>query len=111
MDSSSRNSCLDIIFNSQRPTQSDQQHAFLAGKHIAEKLELNYVFFCEFEEIHSPLRSPELQVLVQCQADAANACYMACLHSHVCIGRQSRSPETVSNVGRRSAWKCTAQQI
>lgn len=32
------------------------------GRHIAEQLALNYVFFCEFEEMYSPLRSPELQV-------------------------------------------------
>lgn len=32
------------------------------GRHIAEQLGLNYVFFCEFEELHSPLRSPALQV-------------------------------------------------
>ncbi|KAL3132526.1 hypothetical protein ABBQ32_009069 [Trebouxia sp. C0010 RCD-2024] len=31
------------------------------GRHIAEQLGLSYVFFCEFEELHSPLRSPALQ--------------------------------------------------
>lgn len=35
-----------------------------AGKYIAEALGLNYVFFCEFEELHSPFRSKALQVPV-----------------------------------------------
>ena len=38
-------------------------HMWVSGRHIAEQLSLNYVFFCEFEELHSPLRSPALQVM------------------------------------------------
>lgn len=38
-------------------------HVWVSGRHIAEQLSLNYVFFCEFEELHSPLRSPALQVM------------------------------------------------
>lgn len=32
------------------------------GDQIAKALGLNYAFFCEFEELRSPLRTPELQV-------------------------------------------------
>jgi len=33
-----------------------------AGHRIAEALHMNYVFFCEFEELWSPLREPSAQV-------------------------------------------------
>lgn len=39
-----------------------RSHVLVSGKHIAEQLSMKYVFFCEFEELHSPLRSPALQV-------------------------------------------------
>ena len=48
-------------------TRSDTEyfmyHVCASGQYIAEQLSLNYVFFCEFEELHSPLRSPALQVM------------------------------------------------
>lgn len=39
------------------------QALWLAGQKVAEALSLNYVFLCEFEELHSPKRKPVDQVL------------------------------------------------
>ncbi len=36
-------------------------HCWPAGVEIAKALQLNYAFFCEFEELESPKRSPETQ--------------------------------------------------
>ena len=33
-----------------------------AGLEIAQALQMNYVFFCEFEELHSPFRDAQSQV-------------------------------------------------
>lgn len=37
-------------------------HCAVSGVEIASSLGLNYVFLCEFEELHSPLRTAEAQV-------------------------------------------------
>lgn len=37
-------------------------YVLIAGRRIAETLRMNYVFFCEFEELWSPLREPSAQV-------------------------------------------------
>lgn len=51
-------------------------HVWVSGRQIAEQLSLNYVFFCEFEELHSPLRSPALQVMhaVEHKVTAVSQC-------------------------------------
>ena len=88
----------------------------MTGKHIAEQLGLNYVFFCEFEELHSPLRSPELQVCMHHSAekqhvlDLCTAVDTDCLRK--CSLQPDRNVETVSTIaGRRCSWKCFAEQI
>ena len=58
----------------------------MAGRHVAEQLGLSYVFFCEFEELHSPLRSPALQVILSTMsATQHDPCYirsaLSLLHS------------------------------
>lgn len=82
------------------------------GKHISEQLGLNYVFFCEFEEMHSPLRSPELQV---CDT-MHNAMPFG---SHLQTNNTSRAmvhPKTKFHkkmwlAGWRCARQCLAEQI
>lgn len=52
------------------------------GNEIAKALGLNYAFFCEFEELRSPLRTPELQVLVRVRVG---------MDELVCTGSSRRS--------------------
>lgn len=51
----------DIIALQEVDIGCERSSSIDTGKHISEQLGLNHVFFCEFEEMHSPLRSPELQ--------------------------------------------------
>ncbi|KAL0032425.1 hypothetical protein WJX79_010921 [Trebouxia sp. C0005] len=51
----------DIIALQEVDVGCERSSSSDTGRHIAEQLALNYVFFCEFEEMYSPLRSPELQ--------------------------------------------------
>lgn len=51
----------DVIALQEVDIGCERSSSIDTGRHIAEQLGLNYVFFCEFEELHSPLRSPALQ--------------------------------------------------
>lgn len=51
----------DIIALQEIDIGCERSSSIDTGKEIAEQLGLNYIFFCEFEELHSPVRSPELQ--------------------------------------------------
>ena len=54
-----------------------------AGLKIAEALQLNYVFVCEFEELRSPLRNARSQVSYQISQLSCSACiymFSAILH-------------------------------
>ena len=56
------NACLHLLLAIRLHTDHELASIVTAGKHIAEALGLNYVFFCEFEELKSPLRSKAAQV-------------------------------------------------
>ena len=71
-----------------------------AGKHIAEALGLNYVFFCEFEELHSPLRSKALQV-PYCMFEHPTCCQKAC--GLLCLHKQN--PEAKAHLSMASTWR------
>jgi hypothetical protein len=52
----------DIIALQEIDIACERSNRADTGRAIAEALQLNYVFLCEFEELHSPLRTPLTQV-------------------------------------------------
>lgn len=109
-----------------------------AGSEIAKALGLNYAFYCEFEELHSPMRNAQSQVSsasnTSCTHSAAaslgiqmnhtvdNSCILHEYMRHCAMYAMLLLPFekrdlvdckswAFSDTGRRRSWECNSHQI